>query len=64
MNRRELIGGGLAVLIGGKAVPMAAAALRAQEIQRTLRAPLFPERSIFITKFGAVADGEKFAREP
>jgi polygalacturonase len=58
MNRRQWIGRNVAVLLGSRGVLRASAGLQAEDILRNIKAPVFPQRTFVITKFGAVANGE------
>ncbi len=58
MNRREMIGRSAAVLIGSTRLASAAPDLQADAIEQTLHAPVFPDRTFSIAKFGAASDGE------
>ena len=59
MNRRELLGRGIAALLSSRFDLKAATPLDADAILRQIQPPVFPTRTFPITQFGALADGEK-----
>jgi polygalacturonase len=59
MNRREMLGRSVAAMLGGAVALRASEVLDADSILKRIYAPVFPTRTFEITKFDAVADGEK-----